>query len=146
MKPLNIKRFLYTVVLFALSALFMTACGGTKEDADNPEALNTDNNQTEFEIMGGMSALSHGYTDNVVLNQLMEETGVKITWNTISDSVGEQVNIRIAGGELPTVMRRLQGLQHFRHRVRGRRKYSICFPWNKKAPKKEIKNFLLVFA
>ena len=51
--------------------------------------------------MGGMSALSHGYTDNVVLNQLMEETGVKITWNTISDSVGEQVNIRIAGGELP---------------------------------------------
>ena len=79
----------------------MTACGGTKEDADNPEALNTDNSQTEFEIMGGMSALSHGYTDNVVLNQLMEETGVKITWNTISDSVGEQVNIRIAGGELP---------------------------------------------
>lgn len=101
MKPLNIKKILYAVVLFALSALFMTACGGTKEDADKPEALNTDNSQTEFEIMGGMSALSHGYADNVVLNQLMEETGVKITWNTISDSVSEQVNIRIAGGELP---------------------------------------------
>ena len=91
MKPLNIKRFLYTVVLFALSALFMTACGGTKEDADNPEALNTDNSQTEFEIMGGMSALSHGYTDNVVLNQLMEKTGVKITQKIGRASCRERV-------------------------------------------------------
>lgn len=57
--------------------------------------------QTEFTIIGGMSALSKGYDDNIVLNQLQEDTGINITWNTMSDSLTEQVNIRIAGGDLP---------------------------------------------
>ena len=57
--------------------------------------------QTEYVIMGGQSALSPGYKDNVVLNQLMEETGISIEWNTMSDSLSEQVNIHIAGGDLP---------------------------------------------
>ncbi len=57
--------------------------------------------QTEFVIMGGQSALSPGYQNNVVLNQLMEECGISIEWNTMSDSLSEQVNIHIAGGDLP---------------------------------------------
>lgn len=51
--------------------------------------------------MGGMSALSKGYDDNEVLNDLMEDAGISIEWNCMSDSLAEQVNIRIAGGELP---------------------------------------------
>ena len=57
--------------------------------------------QTSYVIMGGQSALSPGYQDNVVLHQLMEETGISIEWNTMSDSLSEQVNIHIAGGDLP---------------------------------------------
>ena len=57
--------------------------------------------QTSFTIMGGQSALSPGYADNKVLNQLMADTGISISWNTMSDSLSEQVNIHIAGGDLP---------------------------------------------
>ena len=57
--------------------------------------------QTNYTIIGGQSALSPGYNDNVVLNQLQEETGISIEWNTMSDSLSEQVNIHIAGGDLP---------------------------------------------
>ena len=57
--------------------------------------------QTSFTIMGGQSALSPGYADNNVLNQLMADTGISINWNTMSDSLSEQVNIHIAGGDLP---------------------------------------------
>ena len=57
--------------------------------------------QTSFTIMGGQSALSPGYADNKVLNQLMADTGISIEWNTMSDSLSEQVNIHIAGGDLP---------------------------------------------
>jgi putative aldouronate transport system substrate-binding protein len=57
--------------------------------------------QTSFTIMGGQSALSPGYADNKVLNQLMADTGISINWNTMSDSLSEQVNIHIAGGDLP---------------------------------------------
>ncbi|MBQ9064344.1 MAG: extracellular solute-binding protein [Blautia sp.] len=62
---------------------------------------NTDTSQTEFNILGGMSALSKGYDDNTVLNELQEEAGISIKWETMSDSLSEQVNIRIAGDELP---------------------------------------------
>lgn len=61
--------------------------------------MNTD--QKEFEIMGGQSALSPGYENNEVLNKLQSDAGIKIKWNTMSDSLSEQVNIHIAGGELP---------------------------------------------
>jgi len=57
--------------------------------------------QTEFTIIGAQSALSPGYKDNEVLNKLMEETNISINWNTMSDSLSEQVNIHIAGGDLP---------------------------------------------
>ncbi len=57
--------------------------------------------QTDFYIMGGMSALSAGYDSNPVLLQLQEDAGISIEWDTMSDSLSEQVNIRIAGRQLP---------------------------------------------
>ncbi len=71
----------------------LAACGskGPEKDAS----------QTDFYIMGGMSALSAGYDSNVVLNQLAENVGITIEWDTMSDSLSEQVNIRIAGEQLP---------------------------------------------
>ena len=82
-------------------SLSVTACGG-KEFGDHEKGVaNPDTTQTSFAIMGGQSALSPGYTDNVVLNDLQEDTGIKIDWTTMSESLAEQVNIRIAGEELP---------------------------------------------
>ena len=57
--------------------------------------------QTTFNIISGISALSGGYDDNPVLKQLQEEAGISINWDCMSDSLSEQVNIRIAGGDLP---------------------------------------------
>ena len=51
--------------------------------------------------MGGISALSSNYENNEVLNQLQENVGIKINWETMSDSLAEQVNIRITGGPVP---------------------------------------------
>ena len=53
--------------------------------------------QTEFNILSGISALSGGYENNPVLNELQEKAGIKITWDTWSDSLGEVVGTRISG-------------------------------------------------
>ncbi len=58
-------------------------------------------NQNEFKVLSGMSALSPGYDDNEVLKAMASEAGITVKWETLSDSVAEQVNIRIAGNELP---------------------------------------------
>lgn len=78
----------------------LTACGQKPGYEVRGEA-NTDTSQTDFSILGGMSALSKGYDDNVVLNQLQEDAGINIDWTVMSESLAEQVNIRIAGDELP---------------------------------------------
>ena len=57
--------------------------------------------QTDFTIISGISALSGGYADNPVLNAMQEQTGITINWDCMSDSLSEQVNIRIAGSDLP---------------------------------------------
>lgn len=57
--------------------------------------------QTEFNIISAISALSGGYADNPVLNAMQEQTGISINWDCMSDSLSEQVNIRIAGSDLP---------------------------------------------
>lgn len=88
-------------ILAAGLVLSVTACGNDQYGASQKGVVNPDISQTEFSIMGGMSALSKGYDDNVVLNQLEEETGINVDWTVMSDSLAEQVNIRIAGGELP---------------------------------------------
>ncbi len=94
------KRKLSTSIMALVVAASMTACGGAAQNAQSGEA-NTSTDQTDFKITGGQSALSPGYTDNTVLNSLMEDTGINIEWNTVSDSLSEQVNIQIAGGDLP---------------------------------------------
>lgn len=100
---LNMKRYNKTIscILAAGLVLSVTACGNDQYGASQKGVVNPDVSQTQFSIMGGMSALSKGYDDNVVLKQLEEETGVNIDWTVMSDSLAEQVNIRIAGGELP---------------------------------------------
>ncbi len=94
------KRKLSTSIMALVVATSMTACGGAAENVQSGE-VNTSTDQTDFQITGGQSALSPGYTDNTVLNSLMEESGIHIDWNTVSDSLSEQVNIQIAGGDLP---------------------------------------------
>ena len=81
--------------------LAATGCARNQYGDHEKGVANPDRTQTSFTILGGMSALSKGYEDNVVLKQLQEETGVQINWTCMSDSLAEQVNIRIAGGELP---------------------------------------------
>ncbi len=88
------KKFLCMILSLAMLASVFTGCGskaGGSKDAD----------QTEFYIMGGMSALSGGYDGNVVLNDMMDKAGVSIEWDTMSDSLSEQVGIKIAGNDLP---------------------------------------------
>ena len=90
------KRILSCIIAAGLLAS-LTACG--KEYAHHEKGVaNTDTSQTDFSIMGGIGALSTPYSEKTVLNELQEETGIHINWNTISESIAEQVNIRIAGG------------------------------------------------
>lgn len=93
-------------MLVAGLTVSMTACGsgdGDKKSGGDkePGVANDDASQTEFTVMGAISALSKGYDDNEVLNKMQEDAGVKIEWNVMSDSVGEQVNTRIGGDMLP---------------------------------------------
>ena len=40
-------------------------------------------------MLSAMSALSGGYNDNVVLNELQSNAGISIKWETMSDSIGD---------------------------------------------------------
>ncbi len=95
------KRKIVSMVMALIVAASTAACGSVAAAGNAPGEVNTSTEQTEFKITGGQSALSPGYADNVVLNKLMEETGINVEWNTMSDSLSEQVNIQIAGGDLP---------------------------------------------
>lgn len=86
-------KILCLVLCLSMMAGILAGCGGSETTKD-PD-------QTDFYIMGGMSALSAGYDSNEVLNQLAENVGISIEWDTMSDSLAEQVNIRIAGEQLP---------------------------------------------
>ena len=100
MRKKGLWKRLVSCMIVAGLGLSAAACGN---DYGNHEkgVANTDVSQTEFSIMGGMGALSTSYDKKDVLNQLQEETGIHIDWNTMSESLSEQVNIRIAGGDLP---------------------------------------------
>ena len=98
----NLLRRAAAAVMAAAMTMALTACGSKSVNYNTqPHTVNTNTEQTEFTIMGSMSALSTGYENNVVLNRLMEDAGIHITWNTMSDSLSEQVNIRIAGNIMP---------------------------------------------
>lgn len=87
------KKLLCLALCLSMMAGVLAGCGGGggEKNAD----------QTEFYIMGGMSPLSAGYDSSPVLNQMAENAGISIEWDTMSDSLSEQVNIRIAGEQLP---------------------------------------------
>ena len=95
------KKLLSLVLASVMLLALLTACGGGNNGPANSGEPNTNTDQTEFNIISGISALSGGYDDNPVLNAMMENAGIKINWETMSDSLGEQVNIRLTGGELP---------------------------------------------
>ena len=98
MKKMISRRNFLKVCAVAGSAVALSACGGSKKPAA-PDPSNTD--QTSFDIVGGQSALSPGYNDNEVLKKLADNVGIKMNYETMSDSLSEQVNIRIAGDQLP---------------------------------------------
>ena len=101
MKKKNVLFRLLVLAMTAAMVLGLCSCSGSPNYNTEPHTLNENTEQTEFTIMGAQSALSPGYEDNEVLNALMDETGIHITWNTMSDSLSEQVNIRIAGDIMP---------------------------------------------
>lgn len=87
--------------IMAAGMVFLAACGGEGEGDAEKGTAKTDTSQTKFTVMGGMSALSGGYEDNTVLKQMQENAGINIEWITMSDSLAEQVNIRIGTDDLP---------------------------------------------
>ncbi len=103
MKKIKLWKKVLSCILAANLVFSMTACSGKEEEVHStePNVANTNTSQTKFTVMGGMSALSGGYDDNIVLKKMQENAGVDIEWITMSDSLAEQVNIRIGGGDLP---------------------------------------------
>ena len=95
------KTLRFTALMLALILVLGMLSGCSSGSSAKSDEPNFDTDQTTFNIIGGQSALSPGYADNEVLNKMMSDTGIKINWNTMSDSLGEQVNIHIAGGDLP---------------------------------------------
>src|SRR5699024_2142754 len=94
------KRIGASIALAGIAAS-LAGCGGGNTNQVEPGVANTNTDQTEFNIISGISALSSGYDDNPVLKEMAENAGISITWETMSDSLSEQVNIRIAGNDLP---------------------------------------------
>lgn len=86
---------LFTLTLVAVLSVALCGCGN---DAGKGVI---DENQFTFTVVGKQSALSPGYAENELLNIFMQELGIEIEWNTMSDSLDERINIQIAGGELP---------------------------------------------
>ena len=86
---------LLCMLLAAAMVLGLAACGGGGVQARGDE------NQNEFLIVGGMSALSSGNDSNPVLMELAEKAGVEIEWDLMSDSLGEKVGVLIGGNQLP---------------------------------------------
>ena len=98
---MNVKRIVSGALCAAMLTGVLSGCSSGLENNVNDGTVNTNLDQTEFNIMGGISALSSGYDNNEVIAALQESAGIHITWETMSDSLAEQVNIRITGGQLP---------------------------------------------
>jgi putative aldouronate transport system substrate-binding protein len=77
------KQFtkILSLVLCLCMVVSLAACGG------NGGKNTMDENQTDFYVVGGMSALSGGYDSNTVLNKMQEDAGITIEWDTMSDSL-----------------------------------------------------------
>lgn len=103
MKKKSIKRLFAAAAAGMMAVSLLAGCGGSGSggSAGSTSEASDDTSQTDFKVLSGMSALSSGYDDNPVLNEMMQNAGIKINWECMSDSLAEQVNIRIAGDELP---------------------------------------------
>ena len=95
MRKLKHKKGLSILLVLVLSLTALVACDS------NDDTETADENQTEFEVLGSLSPLSVGYDSNEVLNEMQEEVGISIVWDTMSSGVDEQVGVRIAGQNLP---------------------------------------------
>lgn len=93
------KKIIIIVAALAVVAVaaFLIFGGGNKQD----KKAAVDENQTKFQILGGMSALSSGNDSNPVLMKLAETAGVEIEWDLMSDSLSEKVGLRISGRQYP---------------------------------------------
>ena len=98
---MNKTKIVSGALCAALGLSLLSGCGLGKVGSVNNGEVNMNTDQTEFHVVSGISALSSGYDGNPVLEEMMEAAGVKINWEVMSDSLGEQVNIRITGGDLP---------------------------------------------
>ena len=98
---MNRKKVIFGALCAALGLGLLSGCGLGRVGSVNNGEVNMNTDQTEFHVVSGISALSSGYDGNPVLNEMAEAAGVKINWEVMSDSLGEQVNIRITGGDLP---------------------------------------------
>ena len=96
----NVKK-ICAAALAGTMLFLLPGCENGLVSNVNDGTVNQNTEQTDFYIMGGQSALSAGYDDLEVLNALQENVGIHINWETLSDSLSEQVNIRITGGQLP---------------------------------------------
>ncbi len=73
------KKFLSFLLASVMVLALLTACGGdSNPGSSEPGVANTNTDQTEFNVISGISALSGGYDDNPVLNAMMENAGIKI--------------------------------------------------------------------
>lgn len=98
----HLAKRIGALAMTASLAASLAACGGGgNANRVEPGTVNTNVDQTDFNIISGISALSGGYDDNTVLNEMENNAGITIKWETMSDSLAEQVNIRIAGNDLP---------------------------------------------
>ena len=77
------KSMKHTIALALSSALLLSGCAGGAGENPNDGTVNENTEQTEFHIVSGISALSPGYDDNPVLNELMQKAGIKINWETM---------------------------------------------------------------
>ena len=73
------RGFAASLALLSLAA-GLSGCSSGLVNNVNTGEINPNTEQTEFDIMGGISALSSGYENNEVLNTLQENVGIKINW------------------------------------------------------------------
>lgn len=77
MRKKGFQKRLLSGILFTGLMLSCTACG-TEYAEHEKGVVRADTEQTDFSIMGGMSALSTSYDKKPVLNELQEEAGIHI--------------------------------------------------------------------
>ena len=79
---MNVKRMISGALCAAMLTGVLSGCSSGLVNNVNDGTVNDNLDQTEFNIMGGISALSSGYDNNEVIAALQESAGIHITWET----------------------------------------------------------------